>query len=95
MKIFVIAVATAAFLGGSAYAQNAPVIEPAAPVTGAPAAAAGAPQARDSKTTTGQAPVAVPRQGNSYGASGGAIGQPNPDRVPTGTSGGQSEPPGN
>jgi hypothetical protein len=93
MKIFVIAVATAAFLGGSAYAQNAPVIEPAAPLTGAPAA--GAPQARDSKTTTGQAPVAVPRKGDSYGASGGAIGQPNPDRVPTGTPGGQSQPPGN
>jgi hypothetical protein len=95
MKIFVIAVATAAFLGGSACAQNAPVIEPAAPLAGAPAAA-GAPQARDSKTTTGQAPVAVPRQGVPYGgANAGEIGQPNTDRVPTGTSGAQAEPRGN
>jgi hypothetical protein len=93
MKIFVIAVATAAFLGGSAYAQNAPVIEPAAPPTGAPAA--GAPQALDSKTTTGQAPVGFPRQGVPNGANAGAIGQPNPDRVPTGTPGAQAEPRGN
>jgi hypothetical protein len=89
MKIFVIAVATAAFLGGSAYAQNAPVIEPAAPLTGAPASA-GSPQARDSKTTTGQAPVAVPRPGNPSAATGGATGSPNP-----GTSGAQAEPRGN
>jgi hypothetical protein len=94
MKIFVIAVATAAFLGGSAYAQNAPVIEPAAPLSGSPAAA-GAPQARDSKTTTGQAPVGFPRQGVPNGANAGEIGQPNPDRVPTGAPGAQAEPRGN
>jgi hypothetical protein len=93
MKIFVIAVATAAFLGGSAYAQNAPVIEPAAPLTGAPAA--GTPQALDSKTTTGQAPVGFPRQGVPNGPNAGAIGQPNPDRAPTGTPGAQAEPRGN
>jgi hypothetical protein len=52
----------------------------------------GPPQARDPRTTTGQAPIAVPGAGNPYGALGGATGRPNPDRVPAGTPGGLSEP---
>jgi hypothetical protein len=53
---------------------------------------AGPPQARDPATTTGQAPIAIPGAGSPYGARGGATGSPNPDRVPAGTSGGQSRP---
>ena len=52
----------------------------------------GPPQARDTGTTTGQAPIAVPGAGSPYGARGGATGAPNPDRVPAGTPGGQSRP---
>jgi hypothetical protein len=92
MKLFVIAVATAAVVGTSAYAQNARVLEPEAR-PGQPTA--GPKQTLDPRTTTtGQAPIAVPGAGSPYGAKGGATGNPNPDRVPAGTPGGASRPPG-
>jgi hypothetical protein len=91
MKLLVIAVATVAIVGTSAHAQNTRVLEPEAR-PGQPTA--GVPQATDRGTTTGQAPIAVPGGGSPYGAKGGATGNPNPDRVPAGTPGGASRPPG-
>jgi len=92
MKWLVIAVAGAAILGTSAYAQNSRVPEqdakPGQPTVGQP-------QTSDPRTTTGQAPIAVPGAGSPYGAKGGATGSPNPDRVPAGTPGGTNTPPGN
>jgi hypothetical protein len=91
MKLFIIAV-TAAVVGTSAYARNARVLEPEAR-PGQPTA--GPTQTLDPRTTTtGQAPIAVPGAGPPYGAKGGATGNPNPDRVPPGTPGGASRPPG-
>jgi hypothetical protein len=90
MKLFVIAVATAIIAPG-AHAQNTRVLEPEAR-PGQPTA--GPPQTVDPRTTTGQAPIAVPGAGSPYGALGGASGNPNPDRVPPGTPGGASRPPG-
>jgi hypothetical protein len=70
MKLFVIAVATAAVVGTSVYAQNARVLEPEAR-PGQPTA--GPTQTLDPRTTTtGQAPIAVPGAGSPYGAKGGA-----------------------
>jgi hypothetical protein len=92
MKLLVIAVASAAILGTSAYAQNSRVPEQEAK-PGQPTV--GQPQSTDKSTTTGQAPIAVPGAGSPYGANAGATGNPNPDRVPAGTPGGQSKPPGN
>ena len=91
MKLFVIAVASAAILSTSGYAQNTRVPEQEAK-PGQPTV--GQPQTTDPRTTTGQAPVAVPGAGSPYGAKGGATGNPNPDRVPPGTPGGASRPPG-
>jgi hypothetical protein len=95
MKLFIIAAASAAILGASAYAQNSQsrVKEPEARTPGQPTV--GPPQTTDPRTTTGQAPVKAPGSvGTSpYGAKGGATGAPNPDRVPPGTPGGQSVPP--
>jgi Putative zinc-binding metallo-peptidase len=93
MKLLVIAVASAAIFGSSAYAQISPKPDPDARVTGH--TVVGPPEARDPRTTTGQAPMVVPGAGDPYGAKGGPSGRPNPDRVPAGTPGGQSEPPGN
>ena len=97
MKLIIIAAASAAILGGSsAYAQNFEprVKEPEARTPGQPTV--GPPQTTDPRTTTGQAPVKAPGSVGSspYGAKGGAIGAPNPDRVPPGTPGGASRPPG-
>jgi hypothetical protein len=96
MKLLVIVTASAAVLASTAYAQNSQprVPEPEARIPGQPTI--GAPQTTDPRTeTTGQAPIRVPGAGNPYGAKGGAIpGVPNPDRVPPGTPGGQTEPPG-
>jgi hypothetical protein len=95
MKLLVIAVASTAILGGSAYAQNSQqrVPEPEAQVPGQPTV--GQPQTTDPRTTTGQAPAKAPGAvpGSPYGAKGGATGRPNPDRVPPATPGGQSQPP--
>jgi hypothetical protein len=91
MKLFVITVATAAIIATGAHAQNSRVLEPEAQ-PGQPTA--GPPQTVDPRTTTGQAPIAVPGAGSPYGALGGASGNPNPDRVPAGTPGGASRPPG-
>jgi hypothetical protein len=91
MKLIVVAVATAAIVATSAYAQNYRVLEPEAR-PGQPTA--GPPQTVDPRTTTGQGPIGVPGAGSPYGAKGGATGNPNPDRVPTGTPGGASRPPG-
>jgi hypothetical protein len=91
MKWIVIIVATAAITATSAHAQNSRVLEPEAR-PGQPTA--GPPQTVDPRTTTGQAPIAVPGAGSPYGAKGGATGDPNPDRVPAGTPGGASRPPG-
>jgi hypothetical protein len=91
MKLLVIAFATAAIVGTSAHAQNTRVPEPEArpgkPMVGPPAVT-------DPRTTTGQAPIAVPGVGSPYGAKAGPSGSPNPDRVPPGTPGGASRPPG-
>ncbi len=92
MRLFVIALASATILGTAAHAQNTRVLEPEAR-PGQPTA--GPPQATDRRTTTGQAPVPVPGAGSPHGAQGGATSNPNPDRVPAGTPGGQSKPPGN
>jgi hypothetical protein len=92
MKLLVIAVASAAILGTSAYAQNSRVPEQEAK-PGQPTV--GQPQTSDPRTTTGQAPVAVPGAGSPYGAKGGPTGTPNPDRVPAGTPGGANTPAGN
>jgi hypothetical protein len=92
MKLLITAVATTVLLCGGAYAQNSRVPEPEAR-PGQPQA--GPPQTTDPRTTTGQAPTAVPGAGSPYGARGGATGSPNPDRVPAGTPGGQTKPPGN
>jgi len=87
MKLLVIAVASTAILGGSAYAQNSQprVPEPEARVPGQPTVAQ--PQTTDPRTTTGQAPIRAPgaASGSPFGAKGGATGAPNPDRVPPGT----------
>jgi hypothetical protein len=91
MRLLVIAVASAAILGTSAYGQNTRVPEQEAK-PGQPTI--GQPQTSDPRTTTAQAPIAVPGAGSPYGANGGATGNPNPDRVPAGTPGGQSNPPG-
>ena len=96
MKLLVIAVTSAVVLGTSAVAQNSQNLQPRVPE---PEAQSGQPtvgplQTTDPRTTTGQAPVAVPGQGSPYGARGGAIpGVPNPDRVAPGTPGGQNPPP--
>jgi hypothetical protein len=90
MKLFVIAV-TAAVVGTSAHAQNARVLEQEAR-PGQPTA--GPTQTLDPRTTTGQAPIAVPGVGSPCGAKGGPAGNPNPDRVPAGTPGGARRPPG-
>jgi hypothetical protein len=92
MKMFPMVIVGATLLATTAYAQQprAPGPDPDARVTGH--TVVGPPQARDPRTTTGQAPIAVPGAGNPYGAKGGASGRPNPDRVPAGTPGGQSEP---
>jgi hypothetical protein len=87
MKLFVIAVATAAVVGTSAYAQNSRVLEPEAR-PGQPTV--GPTQTVDPRTATGPAPIAVPGAGSPYGAKGGVTGNPNPDRVPPGTPGGAS-----
>ena len=91
MKLFVIVLATAAIIGGSADAQNTRVPEqearPGQPTVGPP-------QTTDPRTTTGQAPISVPGTGSPYGAKGGPTGSPNPDRVPAGTPGGANRPPG-
>src|ERR1700719_655781 len=84
MKLLVIAVTSAVVLGTSAVAQNSQNLQPRVPD---PEAQSGQPtvgplQTTDPRTTTGQAPVAVPGQGSPYGARGGAIpGVPNPDRA--------------
>jgi hypothetical protein len=92
MKLIVVAVAIAAIVGTDARAQNSRVLEPEAR-PGQPTA--GPTQTLDPRTTiTGQAPIAVPRTGSPYGAKGGATSNPNPDRVPAGTPGGASRPPG-
>ena len=97
MKLIIIAAASAAILGGSsAYGQNSQprVKEPEARTPGQPTV--GPPQTTDPRTTTGQAPIKAPGSVGSspYGAKGGATGAPNPDRVPAGTPGGASRPPG-
>jgi hypothetical protein len=69
-------------ISASANAQNSRVREPDAK-NGQPTV--GQPQTTDPRTTTGQAPVAVPGAGNPYGAKGGATGAVNPDRVPEGS----------
>jgi hypothetical protein len=91
MRLIVVAVATAAIIGTGAHAQNSRVLEPEAR-PGQPTV--GPPQTTDPRTTTGQAPIAVPGAGSPYGAKGGVTGSPNPDRVPPGTPGGASRPPG-
>lgn len=98
MKFFIMAVAGAAMLCGSAFAQNAGfperrVPEPDARVPGQPII--GEPQTINPSTeTTGQAPLRVPGEGNPYRALGGSEpGVPNPDRVPPDTPGGQTLPP--
>jgi hypothetical protein len=91
MKSFVIALATAAIIATGAHAQNSRVLEPEAR-PGQPTV--GPPQTTDPRTTTGQAPIAVPGAGSPYGANGGAAGSPNRDRVPAGTPGGANRPPG-
>jgi hypothetical protein len=89
-----IAITGAVLLATSAFAQQPRTRgpDPEARVPGH--TVVGPPQARDPRTTTGQAPIAVPGEGNPYGAGGGPTGRPNPDRVPAGTPSGQSEPPG-
>jgi hypothetical protein len=92
MKLLVIALATAAIVATSAHAQNTrrvpePEARPGQPTVGVP-------QTTDPRTTTGEAPKAVPGAGSPYGAKGGATGSPNPDRVQPGTPGGASRPPG-
>jgi hypothetical protein len=95
MKLLIIAVASAAIFGGSASAQTSQprVPESEARTPGQPTI--GPPQTTDPRTTTGQGPIKAPGSAGSspYGAKGGATGVPNPDRVPPGTPGGQSEPP--
>jgi len=93
MKLLLAAIASTAILGGSVYAQNSQprVPEPEARIPGQPTV--GQPQTTDPRTTTGQAPTRVPGAGSPYGAKGGPTGVPNPDRVPPGTPGGQTEPP--
>ena len=99
MKLLMVAVASAAIIGGSAYAQNTRgagprVPEPEARTPGQPTV--GPLQTIDPRTeeTNGQGPIRVPGAGNPYGAKGGAIpGVPNPDRVPPNTPGGQTLPP--
>jgi hypothetical protein len=88
MKSFVLAIAATALLTIGAQAQNTRVREPEAK-SGQPIA--GTPQTTDPRTTTGQAPIAVPGLGNPYGAKGGATGAINPDRVPQGTPGGNPQ----
>jgi hypothetical protein len=65
MKLFVITLATAAIIGGSAYAQNTRVPEqearPGQPTVGSP-------RTTDPGTTTGQAPISVPGTDSRYGA---------------------------
>ena len=85
MKWIVALVAASSLLVVSADAQNSRVREPDAK-NGQPVA--GQPQTTDPRTTTGEAPVAVPGAGNPYGAKGGSTGAVNPDRVPPGTPGG-------
>jgi hypothetical protein len=97
MKLIIIAAASAAILGGSsAYGQNSQprVKEPEARTPGQPTV--GPPQTTDPRTTTRQGPIKAPGSVGSspYGAKGGATGAPNPDRVPAGTPGGASRPPG-
>ena len=92
MKLFIIAVASAAILSTTTYAQNTRVPEEEAK-PGQPTV--GQPQTSDPRTTTGQAPIAVPGEGSPYGAKGGSAGSPNPDRVPAGTPGGASPRSGN
>ena len=89
MKLLVIA--AAAIISTGAHAQNTRVREPEAR-PGQPTV--GPPQTTDPRTTTGQAPIVVPGAGPPYGAKGGPTGSPNPDRVPPGTPGGASRPPG-
>ncbi len=89
MKWTVALVVATAVLGSNADAQNSRVREPDAK-NGQPIA--GQPQTTDPRTTTGQAPVAIPGAGNPYGAKGGATGAVNPDRVPEGSPGGNPVP---
>jgi hypothetical protein len=88
MKVILAVVAATMLLGASANAQNSRVREPDAK-TGQPTV--GQPQTTDPRTTTGRAPVAVPGEGNPYGARGGATGTVNPDRVPPNTPGGNPD----
>ncbi len=89
MKWMIPLTAATVLIGASASAQNSRVREPDAK-NGHPTV--GQTQTTDPRTTTGQAPVAVPGAGNPYGAKGGATGAVNPDRVPEGSPGGNPVP---
>jgi hypothetical protein len=89
MKWMIPLMAATVLTGASASAQNSRVREPDAK-NGQPTM--GQPQTTDPRTTTGQAPVAVPGAGNPYGAKGGGTGAVNPDRVPEGSPGGNPVP---
>jgi hypothetical protein len=89
MKWMIPLMAATVLTGASASAQNSRVRELDAK-NGQPTV--GQPQTTDPRTTTGQAPVAVPGAGNPYGAKGGGTGAVNPDRVPEGSPGGNPVP---
>jgi hypothetical protein len=94
MKLFTAVIAGAALIGLSyANAQTTPIPGPNGPFP-----STDRPSGETRSTTNGAAPQApVPgAAGNPRGAAGGAVpGVPNPDRVPAGSPGGQSIPPGN
>jgi hypothetical protein len=71
MKTLPIAIIGVALLATGAFAQQprTPGPDPEARVPGH--TVVGPPQGRDPRTTTGQAPIAVPGDGNPYGARGG------------------------
>jgi hypothetical protein len=86
-KLFSFITGAALLAAASAYAQSATPIEgnpsPARPAQVAPSTT-GAGSSNNTATPgamTRQAPVAAPGTANSYGATGGATGAENPDRV--------------
>jgi hypothetical protein len=86
-KLFGLVTSAALFVAASAYAQSATPIEgnpsPARPAQVAPSTT-GAGSSNNTATLgaiTRQAPVAAPGTANPYGATGGATGAENSDRV--------------
>jgi hypothetical protein len=85
-KLFGLITSAALLAAASAYAQSATPIEgnpsPARPAQAAPGTTgAGSPTTSSPGAMTRQPPVAAPGTASSYGATGGATGAENPDRV--------------